>query len=484
MRISEKNVNDTTGDKLKFSTNKILVEVILNKKKENKKLDEEFNKLAERRKVIGTALKQQMVIADMNKRMALLEVERQKTLLDEQQKRELQLKDQENTLNKFLDNLSVENSLQEDNSIEESKRLQKHKHLVQESNKRILAKIKTLKNQREREAQILKDNWDKITDKMKNKKTSKQQERLRLLPEKSEMIQEKIAEKLRRAIASSALDLNQNEKKKALEWLDLKRNAAILQKTDRAIDQKLKAKDGKLGSEKLTILDYDFDYGHDNHYVYDDYHYDHDYYDYADVLPQDYVNDDDVNVQSSGSSFLTNVAGILGEAEESLDFGKKPHVTLAGSLRHNLLGDVEDHVLREINSLPGGRVATKVYHNIPLHGIPPHGIPPHDNPPHGDPPHDINSHAIPPHPHGIPPHSISTHDFPHHDINTHSIPPHTKFLRWPVDRHEKQRSFLSASQSLRDREEYMRNSRGSDKISFSNIMGDLLTGKPSIPGLL
>ena len=434
----------------------MLVKEILNKKKENKKLDEEFDKLAERRKVISTALKQQKVIADMNKRMALLEVERQKILLDKQKKRESVLKDQEKTLDKFLDNLSLEKSLQGENFLEESKRLQKHKLLVQESNKRIIAKIKALKNQRQREAQTLKDNWDQITDEMENKKTSKQNERLGLIPAKSETIQEKIAEKLRRAIASPALDLNQNEKKKALEWLDLKRNAAILQKTDRAIDRKLKANEVKPSSEKLTILDYDFDYGHDNDYDYDEYHYDHDYYEYGNGIPLDYyVHDNDVIVPSSGSKFLTNVAGILGEAEESIDYGEKPHVTLAGSLRHNLLGEVEDHVRKNINSLPGGRVGTKVYHDIPLHGIPPHGIPhhgipPHDIPPHGIPhdtnshgiyphgipphdipPHDINSHGIPPH--GITPQGIPHHSFPPHDIPPHDIPPHTRHnsVRWP-----------------------------------------------------
>ena len=64
-------------------------------------------------------------------------------------------------------------------------------------------------------------------------------------------------------------------------------------------------------------------------------------------------------------------------------------MTLAGSLRHNLLGEVEDHVRININSVPGGRVATKVYHDISPHGIPPHGIPPYGIAPHGLPQHGV-----------------------------------------------------------------------------------------------
>jgi hypothetical protein len=74
--LPEENI-EKKGDQ----TNKILLKQIQKKEIENSKLDLAFKKLTERRMIISTALKQQRLIANMNRRKALLEIERQKTLL-------------------------------------------------------------------------------------------------------------------------------------------------------------------------------------------------------------------------------------------------------------------------------------------------------------------------------------------------------------------------------------------------------------------
>ena len=40
---------------------------------------------------------------------------------------------------------------------------------------------------------------------------------------------------------------------------------------------------------------------------------------------------------SSGAQFLGQVEGLLGAAEQNLDLGREPHITLTGSLREALL---------------------------------------------------------------------------------------------------------------------------------------------------
>lgn len=62
----------------------------------------------------------------------------------------------------------------------------------------------------------------------------------------------------------------------------------------------------------------------------------------------------------NGGQFLSEVEQLLGQAEDSLDYGEPPRLTLTGSLRDALLRNVDEHVETQINRLPGGRVSTKV----------------------------------------------------------------------------------------------------------------------------
>ena len=66
---------------------------------------------------------------------------------------------------------------------------------------------------------------------------------------------------------------------------------------------------------------------------------------------------------------MSNVSGLLGEAETNIRHGVRPHITLTGSLRSALLRDVDQKVQTEVHRLPGGRVSTKVHIGLPSNPV-------------------------------------------------------------------------------------------------------------------
>ena len=133
--------------------------------------------------------------------------------------------------------------------------LEAHKLLVDQSNERILARIEEIKLERQKEAiaeqeQLLDEQQKAIAAlrSFQRQRLRKQKEKLRIKPVKTEAARTKVAAKLRLPQASPILNLNNEERKQVLEWLDLERNAVILEKTDRAIAAKLKAKTAALSS--------------------------------------------------------------------------------------------------------------------------------------------------------------------------------------------------------------------------------------------
>eukprot|EP00090_Calanus_glacialis_P038836 TRINITY_DN67676_c0_g1_i1.p1 TRINITY_DN67676_c0_g1~~TRINITY_DN67676_c0_g1_i1.p1 ORF type:complete len:381 (+),score=98.27 TRINITY_DN67676_c0_g1_i1:127-1143(+) len=338
--------------------------------------------------------------------MALLEIERQKILLatkethdsDMHQTNEKNLKHIEELIN----NQPLPQLTQEDDFLQQPERLQAHKLLVEKSNQRILARLNSMKNKRQ----------SNTLGKIQKPRFGKQKETLKKRPTMTESIKTKLAQKLRMAITSPTVKLSKQEQKKALEWLDLKRNAAIMQKTDKAIAEKLKGKTAALSLGDISIINVDSALG--------EYEYDHDYYEYED---EEYDYENGVTISNTGSKFLTEVADILGQAESSLDYGEEPHVTLSGSLRASLLRDVDDRIRTEMNKLPGGRVSTKV--------------------------------------------SLR---------NQRPFPQRNHINRSRLTNQNKVSALSKALGHLK--------SKGTRNQTFSEIMGDLLVGKPSIPGLM
>ena len=83
-----------------------------------------------------------------------------------------------------------------------------------------------------------------------------------------ETLESQLANKLRMAIKSPASNLEPNEKKGALEWLDFRINAAILKKTDKAIKEKMERKQYALeidDEQKSNMNQYESsdEYGYD-----------------------------------------------------------------------------------------------------------------------------------------------------------------------------------------------------------------------------
>ena len=600
----------------------MLMKQIQKKKNENKKLELALQKLTERRKIINTALKQQKEIADEKRRLAQKELERQKKLMEEKEQLILRMKEEEESNQQEREERKKKQRQQAQklillNPSNENKQvavkaqlLEAHKLLVDRSNERILARIEEMKMEREKEAiaeqeQLLKEQRKAIAAlrSVKKQRLRKQKEKLGIKPSKTEMERIKVAAKLRLPETSPILNLSNEERKQVLEWLDLERNAAILEKTDRAIAAKLKAKNAALSSvgqilpsskkvksaaqvlinagdtitddeidsilgltgidnglsdadilglddpeiislDDPTILDLDdddllfedYEYGDDVdygdydyeeivydyeyedeevpeievEYEYDDYEYEYDYEDepvvikkppsYAKPSYQPYPKKQHGHyvprkpyrphspsyprsasrypTSHSGPEFLSEVEGLLGQAEQSLDYGSPPHITLAGSLRSALLRDVDDHVKSQIDHLPGGRVSTKVTIGAPGRYATQHSPTwkrssqrrqdqsqvqgPGPRPGQG--PRQVHGSELVPRTRQVP------------------VPGHVPRQR---QAHEKGHR----SNNILQHESTHPSPRGTTKpkiragASFSEIMGDLLVGKPPIPGV-
>ena len=140
-----------------------------------------------------------------------------------------------------------------------AKMLEAHKLLVDQSNERILAKIQEIKLARQKEAiaeqqKLVKEQQSAIIvlRNMQKQRVRKQKESLKRKPQKSELVKKTLTQKLRTTKKSPLLNFAKGEKKQVLAWLDLERNAAILEKTDKAIAEKLRAKNTALSLSKTS----------------------------------------------------------------------------------------------------------------------------------------------------------------------------------------------------------------------------------------
>ena len=189
-------------------------------------MDLAFNKLKERRKIISAALKQQKQIANMNRRKALLELERQKTLL------------------------AVEDGVRLHGLNDKTERKPNAGNLqVGKINQRIISRFQAIKKKRQQESSEFEEE-----EKSNFKELQDEQDQSVKRPTRAESLETEIDRKLQLAITSPLLNLKSSEKKAALQWLDFKRNAAILEKTDQAIEDKLKAKNAVLPFDDLGVL--------------------------------------------------------------------------------------------------------------------------------------------------------------------------------------------------------------------------------------
>ena len=212
----------------------MLMKQIEKKKKENDKLQMALQKLAERRKMINSALKQQRQTADEKIRMVLVELERQKELIDQKEKGGNQRQKENFPKNK-------PKSL----SIHDTEILKAHRQLVNKSNERILARLEDIKLENKikaakQETLQKEQSAFNILRTVQNQRKREQKVSVRMKPPKTESLGTKKAQEIR--LSPPLSNFNENEKKQVLNWLDLERNAAILEKTDKAVAEKIKAK--------------------------------------------------------------------------------------------------------------------------------------------------------------------------------------------------------------------------------------------------
>ena len=220
---------------------KLLIQ-IQKKKKENHKLEMTLQKLVERRKIITSALKQQKQIADEKRRMVLVELERQKEhifRLKEQEKKD----SKEKSVNlRQIQNLPRNETKSKTNHGEEisqkTKILKAHNLLVNKSNERILGRLEDIRLKRQKEA-IAKQ--ETLRKEQQKQRLREQKASLKIRPTKTESLRTKVTKEIK--LTTSLLsNLNKEKKKQILEWLDLERDSAILEITDKAIAEKMKAK--------------------------------------------------------------------------------------------------------------------------------------------------------------------------------------------------------------------------------------------------
>jgi len=619
---------DTTMKKI--IAQMMLMKQIQKKKEESDKLETALQKLAKRRKLINSALRKQKEVASEKRRLAQLEIERQKEIMEEKQRviqsiiqrneeeKERRVEKEKDEKRKL--NLQVKSqNLKKEKIVEQTGLLAAHMKLVDRSNERILARIEELKLERQKEMiaeqeRVLSEQQAAISALRELKKTrrqkQKQRQRLRDNQKNTVKAEVSLSAQLKKQ-PNALLSLSSGERKKVMEWLDLERNAAILQKTDQKIAEKLRLKaaaetiggNGELSpalkiknaaqillaeDDDLTDAEIDNILGlggvdsglsvsdilgiddqtlleqlDDDELLFDDYdEYEDDYqeifydYEYEDEEPAvvtgvvdeyqyEYYDDDEEVVAdeyvyeyeyeevvrppprpkpykprpsyprypakrptsykprpayherpaynerpsyhsyaatpkpyaaykpayrqpyappyenrrpTSGAQFLSDVSGLLGEAEHSVARGVEPHITLTGSLREALLRDVNDEVVTEIRRLPGGRVSTKV--SIGHH-----------------PQNRMDS--SPTHSRVEPPETVRGSKPPRIDPRTPRRPSTSR-------RRQSERPRSSSPKTFSDLMTGMKSSAeepGLVDASYSHIMGDLLKGRPLPPGV-
>ena len=328
-----------------------LMKQIQKKEAENKKLEKALEKLNERKKLIHEALRRQKASADKKRKNAIDHLEKQARLLKE---RNRQIKSKVESQENFTEE-----------SLKKADMLEAHKLLVDKSNQRILQRIEEIKLSRQQEAiveqeRLVREQQMAINLLRQMQSTRNNKQRVKLRNRKKPKVIDSVmslAKQLQKA--RSTVELDPEDKKQVMEWMDLEKNAAILHKTDKAIANKLRSasvqskedKSDQEINELLGLVDMDnlsdilntedtSSPNIDSSIYYDDYDdYDEDdYSDYYDYDDYDDLLSDSVQTTSPSSNVRTMIERLPGgRVHTKVSIGlatPRPHIQRIGPQSH------------------------------------------------------------------------------------------------------------------------------------------------------
>ena len=330
-----------------------LMKQIQKKEAENKKLEKALEKLNERKKLIHEALRRQKASADIKRKNALDRIEKQARLLKERNRQ-------------FKSKVESQENLPEESELfKKADMLEAHKLLVDKSNQRILQRIEEIKLSRQQEAiveqeRLVREQQMAINLLRQMQSTRKDKQRVKLRNRKKPKVIDSVmslAKQLQKA--RSTVELDPEDKKQVMEWMDLEKNAAILHKTDKAIANKLRSasvqskedKSDQEINELLGLVDMDdlsdilntedtSSPNIDSSIYYDDYDdYDEDdYSDYYDYDDYDDLLSDSVQTTSPSSNVRTMIERLPGgRVHTKVSIGlatPRPHIQRIGPQSH------------------------------------------------------------------------------------------------------------------------------------------------------
>ena len=330
-----------------------LMKQIQKKEAENKKLEKALEKLNERKKLIHEALRRQKASADKKRKNAIDRLEKQARLLKERDRR-------------FKSKVKSQENLPEESELfKKADMLEAHKLLVDKSNQRILQRIEEIKLSRQQEAIVEQERLVReqqmainLLRQMQSTRNDKQRVKLRNR-NKPKVIDSVMSLAKQIQKARSTVELDPEDKKQVMEWMDLEKNAAILHKTDKAIANKLRSASDKskedrsdqeinnllglvdlddlsdiLNTEDTSSPDIDSSFYYDD---YDDYDED-DYSDYYDYDDYDDLLSDSVQTTSPSSNVRTMIERLPGgRVHTKVSIGlatPRPHIQRIGPQSH------------------------------------------------------------------------------------------------------------------------------------------------------
>ena len=330
-----------------------LMKQIQKKEAENKKLEKALEKLNERKKLIHEALRRQKASADKKRKNAIDRLEKQARLLKERDRR-------------FKSKVKSQENLPEESELfKKADMLEAHKLLVDKSNQRILQRIEEIKLSRQQEAiveqeRLVREQQMAINLLRQMQSTSNDKQRVKLRNRNKPKVIDSVmslAKQIQKA--RSTVELDPEDKKQVMEWMDLEKNAAILHKTDKAIANKLRSASDKskedrsdreinnllglvdlddlsdiLNTEDTSSPDIDSSFYYDD---YDDYDED-DYSDYYDYDDYDDLLSDSVQTTSPSSNVRTMIERLPGgRVHTKVSIGlatPRPHIQRIGPQSH------------------------------------------------------------------------------------------------------------------------------------------------------
>ena len=330
-----------------------LMKQIQKKEAENKKLEKALEKLNERKKLIHEALRRQKASADKKRKNAIDRLEKQARLLKERDRR-------------FKSKVKSQENLPEESELfKKADMLEAHKLLVDKSNQRILQRIEEIKLSRQQEAIVEQERLVReqqmainLLRQMQSTRNDKQRFKLRNR-NKPKVIDSVMSLAKQIQKARSTVELDPEDKKQVMEWMDLEKNAAILHKTDKAIANKLRSASDKSKEDKSdqeinellglvdmddlpdilntedTSSDIDSSFYYDDYDDYDGDDYSNYYYDYDDY---DDLLSDSVQTTSPSSNVQTMIERLPGgRVHTKVSIGlatPRPHIQRIGPQSH------------------------------------------------------------------------------------------------------------------------------------------------------